>query len=119
MKVGELVVELAVLVVEFADALVRESEALLQRCDGSAFGAAVRVGGGLWIYGEPANVVAELGLGVEPGAGDAGMSGDLGDGVLIAGFASSRRARRARSRVSALRRRAALTRWWLLSGCIG
>jgi hypothetical protein len=77
---------LTVLVVEFADALVRESEALPQRCDGSAFGSAVRVGGGLWICGEPADVVAELGLGVEPGAGNAGTGGDIGDGESLSGL---------------------------------
>ena len=87
MQLRDLVAQLAVLGVEFADALVGEGESLPQRGAGSAFDP---VGG--WCRrgrcgGEPSDVVAEFGLGVEPGAGDAGAGGDVGDRVALSGFA--------------------------------
>ena len=41
---------------------------------------------GLWMCGDPANVVGKLGLCIEPEAGDA-VGGDPADGVPLDGFA--------------------------------
>ena len=74
-----------VFVVEFADALVGEGEALAQRGVGAGLDAG---GGGLAAGWRSAGGVGRaVRLGVEPGAGDAGVGGDLGDGAPLAGFA--------------------------------
>jgi len=57
---------LTVFVVEFADALVCESEALLERGVGSALDSGGCRFGCLGCGGQPAELVAQFGLGVEP-----------------------------------------------------
>ena len=64
-QVGDLVSQLTVFVVEFANALVREGEALPQRGVGAALGSG-RCRLGRLRYGQSAELVAQLGLGIEP-----------------------------------------------------
>lgn len=68
---------------------------------------------------ELAELVAEFGLGIQPGAGDAGVGGDLGDGALLAGVTEVLEGLAGALKVSSRRRWAAAMRWWLLSGRIG
>ena len=65
-QVGDLVSELTVFVVEFADAFVRECEALPQRGVGAALGSGRLPISAVSGYGQSAELVAQLGLGIEP-----------------------------------------------------
>ena len=69
-----------VFVVEFADALVGKAEPVAQGCLAGRFPSGCS-GSGDW-FAEcpyPADLVFEVGLGVEPGSGDAGVFGDGGE----------------------------------------
>ena len=83
----DLVPQLTVFVVEFANAFVRECEALPQRGVGPALDSGRCRLGRLRDGGQSAELIAQFGLGIEPGAGDAGVGGDLHDGAPLAGFA--------------------------------
>ena len=65
-QVGYLVSQLTVFVVEFANAFVRECQALPQRGVGAALGLGRCRLGRLRYGGQSAELVAQLGLGIEP-----------------------------------------------------
>lgn len=77
---GDLVAQAVVFVVEFADALVGEAESVAQGCLAGRFPSARRGSGSRFaVCCDPADFVFEVGLGVEPGSGDAGVFGDGGE----------------------------------------
>jgi hypothetical protein len=78
--VGDLVTQAVVFVVEFADALVGKAESVAQGCLAGRFLSGCS-GSGSWFAEcrDPADFVFQVGLGVEPGSGDAGVFGDGGE----------------------------------------
>jgi len=77
---SDLVPQAAVFVVEFVDALVGKAESVPQGWVAGRFPSGCR-GSGFWFVEcpYPADFVCEVGLGVEPGSGDAGVFGDGGE----------------------------------------
>src|SRR5437870_4505895 len=78
MQSGDLVAQVVVVVGELTDALVGQGEPVAQG------GVRASLDRCRWRVERPAaegvDLLAEFGFGIDPGAGDAGLGGDCGDG---------------------------------------